>query len=285
MEEIQHENILKESHKVLLTYIRSVCVLDQDTLCRRFAKILRRLEPETLNDDTESNNQSEAIASILEQYITLINNNIQDDGFKINKIRHQVSGAMLYVYVNTWIDEIAKTNSDLSASQISALKCLIDDIVGSGDNLEFSISIIDAQQRIATETNKGIREASIELSGLLDQQWFSLTSEGLVILSSRLLSELRPYLVDRYGISTNDNEGSLLQCLQCTDILTVGQKCPGTTCPVAFHLKCFNVYRRSANNEGRCPNYSNCGCTLFSELNPDENFLTRVGVPEDTIVD
>lgn len=285
MEEVQHEISLKESHKVLLTYIRSVCVLDQDTLCRRFAKILRRLEPETFNDDTDSDNQSEAIAGMLEQYITLINDDIQDDGFKINKIRHQVTGAILYVYVNTWIDEIAKTNSDFSANQISALKCLIDDIVGSGDNLEFSVSIVDAQQRIATETNKGIREASIELSGLLDQQWFNLTSESRVILSPRLLSELRPYLVDRYGISTNDNEGSLLQCLQCTDVLTIGQKCPRTTCPVAFHLKCLNVYRRSANSEGRCPNYTNCGCTLFSDQNPEEIYLTRVGVPEGTVLD
>ncbi|CCE73092.1 Piso0_000109 [Millerozyma farinosa CBS 7064] len=285
MEEIQHESNLKESHKVLLTYIRSVCVLDQETLCRRFAKILRRLEPETLNNDTEIEDQSEAIVGMLEQYIASINNNIQDDGFKINKIRHQVSGAMLYVYVNTWVDEIAKTNSDFSANQISSLKSLIDDIVGSGENLEYSVSIVDAQQRIATETNKGIREASIELSWLLDQHWFNSTSERRVILSPRLLSELRPYLVDRYGISTNDSDGSLLQCFQCTDILTIGQKCPQTTCPVAFHSKCLNVYRRSAISEGQCPNYSNCGCTLFSGQEQEENYLTRVGVPEGTVLD
>lgn len=238
-----------EVHRTLLTYIISVRYINHIELELKFRTIVQKLGPQLLDDKT--------LEDVLKEHITSINSKISSHGFKIDKTRHQVSGQLYYVVINTVSDEVIKGNTNYSVNELDTIKQIIDELVESS-SIEFSIGVVNAIQKVSSGLNKTMKEAGVVITKFIDDGWFSLTFNDRLILSVRSLSELKRYLIDRYGINNSETNGKIFSCYQCNEINTLGIGCPMIDCPVSFHYKCFDIYIRNEANKGRCPNYSNC---------------------------
>ncbi|CAK7903191.1 hypothetical protein CAAN3_06S05468 [[Candida] anglica] len=238
-------------HITLLTYIRSVSYTVQSDLCDVLQKIVRSLDRPEFNSNVDT----------LDAYIATINTKINPTGFRVAKHRAQVSGDVFYVFVNTVSDEITKVNTNYSVPEIDAIKRIIDDLIDQSD-LSFSLGYVNSSQRIGQTLNKTSRESNVLLSRLVDDGWFDVTEEDRVTLSIRSICELKHYLIDKYGVFDGEDVsqqsgGKLFVCRQCKELVTQGEKCVDSKCPISFHYKCLDFYKRS--NDVKCPNYDVCG--------------------------
>lgn len=243
-----------EVHITLLTYIRSTAHVEALTLASVLARISGALDPQgepgdapappeaPPNAPSDAATPLEAPAANLDLYIAAINLRISPTGFRIAKHRHQVLGAMYYVFVNTAADVITRLHTSYSAAELDAIKHLIDDLT---DDTSYSLGYVNLSQRICQTLGKTAREANALLNRLIDDGWFDLTEENRLVLSLRSMCELRPFLLERYA-----NEGRLYTCHQCKELVTMGFKCP-LACPVAFHQRCLAFHQRQA--PAACP--------------------------------
>lgn len=262
-----------EVHRVLLTYIISVRYISHNELDQKFGTIVHKLNPDLLNDKT--------LEDVLQEHITSINSKVSSHGLKIDKIRHQVSGQLYYVIINTISNEVIKGNTNYSVNELDTIKQIVDELVESS-GIEFSIGVVNATQKVAGGLNKTMKEAGSVITKFIDDGWFSLTFKDRLILSIRSLSELKRYLIDRYGISNSETNGKIFSCHQCNEINTLGIGCPVVDCQINFHYKCLDIYMRNESNKGRCPNYSNCSYNWpgneLSNMDP-----TRIGVDPNSL--
>lgn len=245
-----------EVHITLLTYIRSTAHVEALNLASILARIRGALDPpagdapDALAPDTPPNAPAlpaalalpDVPAPDLDLYIAAINLRISPTGFRIAKHRHQVLGAMYYVFVNTAADVITRLHTSYSAAELDAIKHLIDDLT---DDTSYSLGYVNLSQRISQTLGKTAREANALLNRLIDDGWFDLTEENRLLLSLRSMCELRPFLLDRYA-----DEGRLYTCHQCKELVTMGFKCP-LACPVALHQLCLAFHQRHAR--AACP--------------------------------
>mmetsp|Transcript_4481 Transcript_4481/g.4943 ORF Transcript_4481/g.4943 Transcript_4481/m.4943 type:complete len:274 (-) Transcript_4481:1647-2468(-) len=238
-----------EIHRVLLTYIISVRYISHDELEPKFGTIVKKLNPDLLNN--------KRLQDLLQEHITSINGKVSSHGFKIDKIRHQVSGQLHYVLINTVSNEVIKGNTNYTVNELDTIKQIIDELVESS-GIDFSIGVVNATQKVSSGLNKTMKEAGSMITKYIDDGWFGLTFNDRLILSIRSLSELKRYLIDRYGIIISETEGKIFSCYQCNEINTLGLRCPMAYCQINFHYKCLDIYMRNEANKGRCPNYSNC---------------------------
>lgn len=219
-----------EVHRVLLTYIRSVKSIKLQELLDAFVLICHRLgvvEEPNLN--------------LLNQYIADINIQISQQGFKIERKNDEVDGTMHFIFINTIVDEIMKESSLYTTSELVSIRAIIEDIIDAPDS-SFSISKSDAQLHIHGHQNKGVKEASAFIDRLIDDGWFDMTLSDRLILSVKSLCELKQYLIDGYGPGEDGDDGKLLICRQCKEIVTMGLLTPERD---AFHGKCYEVYCRN----------------------------------------
>lgn len=106
------------------------------------------------------------------------------------------------------------------------------------------------------QTLKGLKssEAEAVMLSMVDEGWFEKTSEGLYMLSSRAILELRSWLVDAY----NDPEAEagewrrVKHCAACREIVTVGKRCPDRDCHVRIHEICGDAFWRTRKDR-KCP--------------------------------
>lgn len=243
------ELVYSDVHRVVLTYIISVRFISFTELQLKFNTIIEKFGERILDNTT--------LQDVLQEHISTINGKIAPHGLKIDKVRHQVSGEIYYVMINTGSDEVIKGNTNYSVNELDAIKQIIDELIES-NGIDFSIGVINATQKVAGGLNKTMKEAGVFINKLVDDGWFSLTFNDRLVLSIRSLSELKRYLVDRYGINNLESNGKLFTCHQCNEINTLGLHCPISDCLVNFHYKCLEIYMRNQDNEGKCPNYTNC---------------------------
>lgn len=263
-----------ESHRVLLTYLFSVKFISHNELEGKFNKIIQDLAPDLLED--------QVLENVLHSHITAINSKVTLHGFKVDKIRHQVSGELYYVVINTISDEVTKGNTNYSTGELDTIKQIIDELVESSGN-EYSIGIVNATQKVSALLNKTMKEAGVVITNFIDDGWFALTFNDKLILSIRILSELKRYLIDRFGLVLELN-GKLYSCYQCNEINTLGLKCAVNDCPISFHYKCVDIYMRNEANEGKCPNFSNCTYHWTGD-NSEFTNPVRIGVEPTTLYD
>lgn len=112
------------------------------------------------------------------------------------------------------------------------------------------------QQQQQTQTLKGLKssEAEAVMLNMVDEGWFEKTSEGLYMLSSRALLELRSWLVDAYNDpEAEDGEWRRVKhCAACREIVTVGKRCPERDCHVRIHEICGDAFWRTRKDR-KCP--------------------------------
>lgn len=270
------QNNYGEIHRILLTYIRSVRFANHENVVNVLAKCL----------DTQS--QEEA-ADKLTSYISTINTKISHHGFRIDRSRDHATGELYYIFINTIADEVAKTNTNFSTVELDAIKKVIEEIVESG--LEYAVSSLFATQIVSNAIKKSLREASSLIQTCIEDGWFNRTLNDKLLLSIRTKSELKKYMIEKFGIRGKDIGGRILVCNQCNDVNTIGFKCPTDICSINFHAKCLSVYlnrslvetEREGGNKGvQCPNQS---CNYWWAINGSAQVLPlKIGVDQNTII-
>lgn len=275
-ENYEPNNNYGEIHRILLTYIRSIRFTNHENVVKVLAKCL----------DTQS--QEEA-ADKLTSHISEINTKISHHGFRIDRSRDQATGELYYIFVNTIVDEVAKTNTKFSTVELDAIKKVIEEIVDSG--LEYAISSLMATQVVSNAIKKSLREASSLIQTCIEDGWFNRTRKDKLLLSIRTKSELKKYIIEKFGIRGEDTDGKIFFCSQCSDVNTIGLKCPTDICPANFHAKCLAVYLNKSlaetGNEWvkgvQCPNQS---CNYVWLIDDSAQVLPlRIGVDPNTITE
>ncbi|KAH7030912.1 Nse1 non-SMC component of SMC5-6 complex-domain-containing protein, partial [Microdochium trichocladiopsis] len=112
------------------------------------------------------------------------------------------------------------------------------------------------QQQQPTQTLKGLKssEAEAVMHSMVDEGWFEKTREGLYMLSSRALLELRSWLVEAYN-DPDAAEGEwrrVKHCEACREIVTVGKRCPERDCHMRLHEICDDAFWRTRRDRA-CP--------------------------------
>lgn len=228
-----------ELHRTLLTYIRAAKYIGERLLQDDFKEMAQEIDPEMLAAQTI------AMDELLSNYVTTINTRISDHGFKIERRVNEIEGTLCYVFVNASMDECIKAATNYSPKELHAIKLVIDDIVEAPD-FAFSIGRVNAQLRIAGCLNRTLREAALFVNRLIDDGWLTLTSDEKLILSIKLMAELKHYLLDRYSSRSELDQGKILTCLHCGEIVTIGQIYQDQVDPMFFHFKCLAIYNRSS---------------------------------------
>lgn len=224
-EDVNHDN---EIRHILINYIMAVRAISEARLLEKFDLIKQEY---SLDEDLPS----------VKQYIANINYQLKEYYFKIDESKSQLTGEPYYVFITTKQDQFLQTSTFFSAVELEAIKAIIDEIMENEE--QFSIGLVNASQKIVSLSNKTLKEANTLVSKLVDDGWFILTNEDRIILSIRCLSELKTYLIDAYGIkSENDPNGKLLPCKVCDSFVTLGYKYLGEA--LNFHFKCFEIYQR-----------------------------------------
>ncbi|EMG47881.1 DNA repair protein, putative [Candida maltosa Xu316] len=226
-----------ETHKVLLTYIRSVRYIESNDLLNSFTFIFENLGNQEGEEEEEP--EERPSRNLLDQYITDINSKIAGQGFKIDRKNHELTGDLYYIFINTSSDDIIKESSAYNTSELTVIKTLIRDIIES-DDYTYSLGKTKAIQIVSSNTNKNLTEAEGLVDRLIDDGWFVNTIEERLLLSIKSISELKEYLIDTYG--SDENDGKVLLCRQCKEIVTLGYMTPPNE---PFHRKCYDVYCRS----------------------------------------
>lgn len=231
-------------HRIFVTYIRAVRSVPAHILARKVEILSRHFDLE----------EKDPQASIRE-LVSTINVHIEKFGFKIDAVREQSSNSLTYVFVNTRFDEVIQGCTNYTVPELDTIKQLINGIVNA-PNYDFSVLYAAAKQRATTVLKQKTADGVYLLKRLVDDGWLEIVTHDRVVLSALCLAELRTYLDDKYGVlSAADPMGKLLKCIICEEFVTVGRKCKGEECHVAFHNKCYGVYER--RNE-KCVNLE-CG--------------------------
>lgn len=240
-----------EAHKVLLTYIRSCRYVEQSELLGNFVLICNAY------------NIQSPLNELLDNYIGTINSRISHQMFKIDRKKHEVTGDLYYIFINTTPNESIKQSTTYSPVELDAIKGLIDSIIEAPD-FKYSIGKSNAQRSIASTLNRSLAETSAFITELVDEGWFTITLQERLLLSIKSLCELKTYLIDRYGIYSTESDGKILICAQCKELVTLGFISVSDN-PLSFHRTCYDVYCRNNN------------------VDPDESSLCQVGPDPTTI--
>ncbi|KAI5958712.1 uncharacterized protein KGF55_005710 [Candida pseudojiufengensis] len=242
-----------EAHRVLLTYIRSIKSISQQDLLDAFVLICQKL-PNVENQQPTLN--------LLNQYISDINLEISQQGFKIERKNDEIDGILYYIFINTIVDDLMKENTAYNISELISIKSIIEEIIESStDNFLFSANKSTILQLISNHSKKSTADSDLFLMKLVDDGWFQITFNDDVILSIRGLCELKQYLIDGFGYLQDG--GKLLNCKLCNEFVTMGFFNPETE--EAFHKKCYEVYCR--NND--LPNHH----SSLKRVGPDPSSL------------
>lgn len=224
-----------DTHKVLLNYIMAVRYIDQSKLLEQFSIILEEYDNDLLPEEEN-----------LKKYISTINVKLQSYDFKIDELRHQITGMTNFIFITTKQDEFIKSNTPYSPPELDAVKGIIEEIIEN--DYHYSIGLVNACQKVSQNLNKSLRESNNFLSTLIDDGWFELTNEDKLILSIRSICELKNYLIDTFGIyKEDDKSGKILTCDVCNQIITLGLK--NLNDFKKFHYRCFEIYKRQNVDE------------------------------------
>jgi hypothetical protein len=89
------------------------------------------------------------------------------------------------------------------------------------------------------------KETQDVLDQLVKDKWIALGRKGVYYMDTRAIAELQTYLRDQYGDRIKD-------CIICLDVVTMGEHCAVSQCPVRMHRYCAETTFRNGRNP-TCP--------------------------------
>jgi len=197
-----------------------------------------------------------------ENFVNQVNESLNSLAFEFKPLQDEVSGKLMYGFVNMKGDEIAQMATEYTANEIAFFKIIVE-LVMLAPNESFSVSSLAALREVSSLPGKGSMTKSqgeVVLDSFVANGWLLKSKKGRYSLSTRSLLELHSYLKTTYP-----NE--LIECTICMEILTQGVACHTANCKTRLHHHCLVKYRRRNNT---CPS-----CT--QEWPADPRGLAPVG--------
>lgn len=218
------DSTFTESHRLFHSYIRLVRTIPSS----QASQILSQLRDPLLDSSDDD-------PPPIDDIVADINAAIGIHGFSIIRKVDEVTQELVYIYINTINDDLARLATPYSPSELGCIKHIIDDII-EAENRAYSIGYQNGCRLAKEHLNCTVAEAQFFVRRLVDDGWFEISDEQL-FLSQRAISELRTWLGERYG-----DLGSLAKCSQCNDwVITSGLRVEAES----FHKPCFTVFQRN----------------------------------------
>ncbi|CDK27279.1 unnamed protein product [Kuraishia capsulata CBS 1993] len=225
----------------------------------------------------EDEQVSETPAMVLEQCVVAINMRLHYMDLSIRQKRDQLTGEKQLTLVNQTADESIKLATQFTPNEVKAINEIVDYIFDEGNSSEerYSITSSKAIALIRKNTTKSTDQADSFLKGLYYQGWLDHQKE--YIPATRMLAELGPMLIQRFGVRSPENtEGLISTCAGCEEILTLGPKCFNNDCHVRFHPQCLKHFF-AVRSDGKCPNRN---CDEVWDVTPENlTHLATIGPP------
>jgi hypothetical protein len=123
-------------------------------------------------------------------------------------------------------------------------------MIVNADNEDYAISATTALHlgQKVKPVKLSQKETQDVLDRLVQDEWIALGENGVYYLDTRAISELQSYLREQYG-------DTIKECVICLDVITMGESCSISNCPVRLHKYCADSQFRNANNPS-CPQCS-----------------------------
>ncbi|KAJ1921241.1 hypothetical protein H4219_000840 [Mycoemilia scoparia] len=159
--------------------------------------------------------------------------------------KDEFSGETIWAVVNTKSDELFKSATPYTPSEIVFLKRIIDHIMSSSNDT-YCIN-----QHEATRLSKDIlttftyKAAESALETFANDDWLVSFSSGKYTLGTRALLDLDTYLRDQFPNDTRE-------CYMCKDICIMGEMC--NNCDISMHKLCINrLFKNGTVRRAACP--------------------------------
>ncbi|KAH3671754.1 hypothetical protein OGAPHI_000459 [Ogataea philodendri] len=224
---------------------------DQDSHLR---DLLAQSRPEVPGLNTEC----------LVKTIVLINRQLSALDFEIVETLAQDDEKNINVsFVNTKSSASVKLSTGYTEKEIEIINQLIDrmfeDPIDDEDNLTYSLKHSDALNLAKQNTNT-ITDSQNFINGLEASGWID-TVKGKYTLSARALAELKSYIIGKFDVLSAENlRGTVSLCHGCNEIITMGYRCPTSSCYIRFHEHCRDLFVKSHRIE-QCPG-NDCDASL-----------------------
>lgn len=235
------------------------------------------LAQDLVQADLSEEERQSAPVNVLEQCVVAINMRLHFMDLVIRQTRNQLTGEKLLALVNQTADESIKLATHFTPSEVKAINEIVDYIFdeSNASGEKYSIPASRAISLIRKNTTKTTDQADSFLKELYYQGWLDHQKE--YIPSPRMLAELGPMLIQRFGLKSVENaEGLINKCAACEEIVTLGTKCFNDDCGVRLHPHCTKVYFL-VHTDGKCPS-GDCDEIWNVEQSNLENLAT-IGPP------
>ncbi|VDB89665.1 unnamed protein product [Peniophora sp. CBMAI 1063] len=177
-----------------------------------------------------------------DELVKEVNQSLNSFDLEFSRGHDEITGVEMWALVNRRDDEVAQVASDLSPSEITYFKALVEEIILAPDHA-YSISSIAAMRDPVKPANMTKPGAETVLASFVARGWLLKSRKGQYSLSARSLLELRSYLRKTYP-------DDLLECQMCLELLTKGVACPTGPCGIWMHVPCYGQYQKRS---GKCP--------------------------------
>ncbi|KAI8877055.1 hypothetical protein K501DRAFT_230922 [Backusella circina FSU 941] len=183
-------------------------------------------------------------------FIADINKQLEDLDFSLRRSYSERGGEAFLILVNVKQDELTQLSTTYTADEIFYIRELFERII-LADNEDYGISSVNAlhlgqKLAIKSPTAKNItqRECQTVLDRLLEDKWIEYHC-GVYIVDTRAIAELQSYFREQYAEAVKE-------CAICLDMVTMGEYCQTSNCPVRLHKYCGDAHFGDSANPS-CP--------------------------------
>ncbi|KAI8970450.1 Nse1 non-SMC component of SMC5-6 complex-domain-containing protein [Mycotypha africana] len=176
-------------------------------------------------------------------FFATINTQLETLDYALRITHREYDGSPFLTLVNVKQDPMTEVATNYSASELGYIRELIDMIVNA-DNEDFAISTMAAIQlgNKIKPLKLTPKETQDVLERLIEDKWIAEEeSNGVYYLNTRAISELQSYLREQYA-------DLIKECTFCLDVVTMGEYCAISQCPVRYHKYCADSQFRNTNN-------------------------------------
>ncbi|CEP07043.1 hypothetical protein [Parasitella parasitica] len=163
-------------------------------------------------------------------FMSAVNKELDALDYALRLSRSEQDGEMYLAIVNTNQDSLTELATNFTAVDMGYIRELYDIIINA-DNENFGISALTALHLGGKMIPKlSAKDAQTILDKLVEDQWVGLKA-GNYYLTTRSIAELQDYFKQQYG-------DTILECMFCLDMVTMGEHCANAQCCVRLHKHC-----------------------------------------------
>ncbi|KAG9279984.1 non-structural maintenance of chromosomes element 1 homolog [Astyanax mexicanus] len=182
-------------------------------------------------------------ADRLDEFIDVINANLQPMFMYIRKGMSEEDGVQYYALVNTAETDITRMSSDYADNELELFRKTMDLIVDSENGAASSTDVLNCADSLQTKKMKK-KETELVLNKFVQDKWLN-EKQGVYTLSTRCIIEMEQYMRLIY-------QDLIKVCHVCHNVAIQSQICENPTCGIQMHLPCVAIYFKG-RSDPLCP--------------------------------